>query len=187
MGSPLWQVVRIGPKVGDLGNPSTVIKFEKAQPRLQRPIRVRELDPASGEAILADYADDLEMPVSWEPFDVEPEVGAAPADSLTSLGALVDNFLRHEIGGCGPISGVGCSAVGSNDLARRAHHCDGSRWDAAEVCPELRQVSGLRGRHSAGSRAFSRPPRCGPSGHSVDRRASPRALAAGRDRSRGAI
>ena len=90
------QLVGIWPEVSDPSDLPVLLELEEAQPRLGASVGVRELDPARRVDSLSDDLDDLQMPVTWKPFDVESHVAGTDRVLVRGSGVLRTPPLQPE-------------------------------------------------------------------------------------------
>src|SRR5215475_1008718 len=137
-----WKLIRVGPEVGDLGNPALVPEFEEAQTGL-RTLLPGELDPARGVLALADDPLYRDVPVIGEALHVEPDVGFPAADLLPGLGAAVEHIVGEQCAERIPVPGLRRGPVGRDHLVRAVHMGHATRGGVGGD-PGL--VAGNRGR-----------------------------------------
>src|SRR5260370_5550491 len=117
MGAAIWQLVRIGPEVGDQGDLAVVSEIKEAQAGL-RALRPGELDPAGGVPALTDDPLYGDVPVVREALHVEPEVGFPAAYLLPGLRAAVEHVVGQQCAERVPVPGLGRGPVGRDHVMR---------------------------------------------------------------------
>jgi AAA+ ATPase superfamily predicted ATPase len=114
------KVVRVGPEVGDPGDPAVAGQLEEAQARLCS-FRAGELDPAGRVLAFADDPLHGEVPVVGEALHVEPEVGVPAAHLFLGLRAAVEHVVGEQRAERRPVPGLGRGPVGGDHFMRVSH------------------------------------------------------------------
>src|SRR5512135_1545578 len=131
MGTACWELVWLGPEVGDQGDLAVVFELKEAQAGL-RALLPGELDPAGRVLTLGDDPLHGEVPVTGEALHVEPDAGALAADLLPGLRAAVDHIAGQQRAERIPVPGLGRGPVRchyfmrigyARQAARQAGHC----------------------------------------------------------------
>src|SRR5215468_133880 len=115
-----WKLIRVGPEVGDLGNPAIVAEFKEAQTGLSA-LWPGELDPAGGVLAFADDPLYRDVPVIGEALHVEPDVGFPAADLLPGLRAAVEHIVGEQCAERIPVPGLRRGPVARDHLMRAGH------------------------------------------------------------------